>query len=193
MNTKTVAIASLVAAIFCCCASVQAQEKKEGAKAGAQTQTEMPKPGPEMAKLDFLIGSWTMNGEYLKTKMLPEGGKETGSYKAQLGPGGFSVIADFDLLGPFGPEIGHEVLTWAPWQNAYWVSTVGNAFPGPVIGKGNWEGENLVIESTFVSGTKDSHIRAVYSNIAKKSVHIEEFVKGKEGEWVPVWKADVTK
>jgi hypothetical protein len=43
--------------------------------------------------------------------MVPQGGKAPGWYKAQLGPGGFSLIADFEADGPFGKEIGHQVLS----------------------------------------------------------------------------------
>jgi len=187
------AVAAVVVAMLGAAWAVKSQEKGDDAKKGAAAEMQLPKPGPEQTKLNFLIGSWTMTGEYSKSPMTPDGGKEKGWYKAQAGPGGFSVLADFNVEGPWGPEIGHEVLTWTPWKKAYTVMTVGNAFPGAVMGTGNWEGENLAIESTFVMGTEESQMRAVYSNITEKSVHMEEFVKGKDGAWVPIWKGDATK
>lgn len=169
------------------------QEKPGDRGKAAPAEMQIPKPGPEMAKLNFLIGSWTLNAEYVKSPMVPDGAKQTGWYKAQLGPGGFSVIADFEADGPMWKEIGHEVMTWSPKKNSYSVMTVGNGFPDFVAGTGHWEGNNLVIESTFRSASETPNLRAVYSNIADKSVHMEDFVKGKDGSWVLIWKGDATK
>ncbi|HTV58528.1 MAG TPA: DUF1579 family protein [Verrucomicrobiae bacterium] len=193
MNTKTVAIAGMIAGIFCWCGNAPAQEKKEGAKPAAQAEMEAPKPGPEMAKLNYLIGSWTLSAEYVKSPMVPEGGKQTGWYKARLGPGGFSVIADFEAKGPLGDEMGHEIMTWSPDKNAYTVVTVGNSFPGTVMGTGKWEGANLAIESSFDAGGKTIHMRAVYANPTEKSVHIDEYYQGKDGAWQLMWKGDAVK
>ncbi len=56
--------------------------------------------------------------------MTGDGGKASGWYKAQLGPGGFSVIADFEEDGPLGKEIGHEIFSWDPKKNAYAIVIV---------------------------------------------------------------------
>jgi len=153
---------------------------------------EMPKPGPEMDRLKFLVGSFSLNGEYLKSSMIPQGGKSAGWYKGQLGPAGFSVIADFESDGPLGKEIGHQVFTWDPKQSAYTVVTVGN-FPGAIIGKAHWEGENLITESEFeFGGTKMSN-RAIYSKVQDKSIHIEESSRMGDSPMEPIWKADATK
>src|SRR5580700_9585458 len=55
-----------------------------------------PQPGPEMWRLIFLLGDWTMDGEYLKSPRTGNGARQTGWYKAHLGPGGFSIVADFE-------------------------------------------------------------------------------------------------
>src|SRR5580704_10379527 len=70
-----------------------------------------PQPGPEMQRLNFLIGSWDTVSEYEKSPMMPNGGKQNGWYKAQLGPGGFSVIADLEEDSPLGKDLGHEIIS----------------------------------------------------------------------------------
>jgi len=165
-----------------------AQEKPAADKKPAEAAMQMPTPGPEMDRLKFLVGNWDMTAEYLKSPMLPAGGKETGIYKAQLGPGGFSVIADFDVDGPMGKEIGHEIFSWDSKQKAYIVFLVGN-FPGTVTGTSHWEGDNLVIETQFGA----THMRATYSNITEKSVHMEESFPGSDGTYQVIWKADAIK
>ena len=86
------------------------QSSKE--KPASPPAMQAPQPGPEMQRLNFLVGDWTMDGEYLKSPMTGNGAKQTGWYKAHLGPGGFSIIADFEADSSLDNEIGHEVLTW---------------------------------------------------------------------------------
>lgn len=155
-------------------------------------QEGMPKPGSEMERVKFLIGMWDLKAEYLKSKMVPNGANADGWYKAQLGPGGFSVIADFEENGPEGREVGHQVFTWDPQKNWYTVVTVGN-FPGAVIGHARWEGDNLVTEADVDMGGMKFSERAVYSNVKEKSVHIEESVKLGDAAFEPMYRAEAVK
>jgi hypothetical protein len=151
-----------------------------------------PQPGPETQRLNFLIGTWDMQAEYLKTPMTGDGGKATGWYKAQLGPGGFSVIADFEENGPLGKEIGHEIFSWDPKKNAYAIVIVGN-FPGAAIGSANWEGDDLVIHNEFDAGESKMSLRSVYLHPTGKSVQIEESSKAGDAPYQLIYKATVTK
>lgn len=191
--TKTVALTAMGAA--CLIGTlVHAQDKSSTDKKPTEAQAmEIPKPGPEMERLKFLIGTWEVKAEYVKSAMVPGGGRDDGWYKAQLGPGGFSIIADFEEDGPMGKEIGHEVLSWDPKQNAYTSVTVGNSFPGAVIGSSHWEGDNFVTLIPFDAGGVTMHLRSVYSNIREKSTHIEEFSESQDGSYKLIYTADATK
>lgn len=162
---------------------------------GSHTSAQMEalKPGPEMEKLHFLVGSWDWDAEYLKTAMMPNGQKQKGWYKAQLGPGGFSLIADFDADSGDHHEIGHEILTWDPKKNSYTAVTVGNGFPGAVIGASHWDGNTLVTESQFDAGGQTMHLRSTYSNIQPNSVHMEDSMQMGDGQYMLVWKGEATK
>jgi hypothetical protein len=131
-------------------------------------------------------------GEYLKTPLTGEGGKQTGWYKAQLGPGGFSIVADFEDESPLGKEIGHELFAWDASSSAYTTATVGN-FPGMVTGKAKWEGDNLVTELDFKMGDAVIHNRAVYSHVGEKTFHLEESYRMGDAPYQLMWKADATK
>jgi len=148
-----------------------------------------PHPGPEMQRLNFLVGEWTMDGEYLQSPMTGNGAKQTGWYKAHLGPGGFSLIADFEADSTLDNEIGHEVLTWDPKKDAYTTVTVGNGFPGAIIGSAKWEGDNLVIQTEFAK----MHMRAVYSHIGEKTIQIEESYQTGDAPYQLIWKASATR
>jgi hypothetical protein len=187
------AVTALICGLFFAGGTARGQEKPDDAGKSAPAEMQIPKPGPEMAKLNFLIGSWTMTAEYVKSPMMPDGQKQTGWYKVQEGPGGFSVLVDFEADGTKWKEIGHEVMTWSPKKNTYSVITVGNGFPDFVEGAGHWEGANLVIEQSFDMGTRTVHTRAVYYNPTDTKVHIEEFVQGEDGSWNLIWRCDATK
>jgi len=168
-----------------------AQQSKD--KSSASPEMQIPKPGPEMEKMKFLLGTWETKGGYEKSPMFPEGGAQTGWYKAQLGPGGFSILADFEADGPLGKEIGHEIITWDPKQNVYTTIVVGNAFPGANIGTSEWEGDLLVTVHEFdYNGTK-IHLRSTIKKVVENSVHMEESSQTGDGATLLMWKADAVK
>jgi hypothetical protein len=57
----------------------------------AQAQIQMSKPGPELKKLDFLAGIWTMDGE-LKPSPMGGGGKITGTDQIEWMDGGYFLV-----------------------------------------------------------------------------------------------------
>jgi|ERR1700722_3153527 len=171
--TKVVTIVVFASALVIVAGAQESSEQKKP----ATQETKAPQPGPEMERIKFLLGRWSTDSEYEKTPMIPDGGKCTGWYEARLGPGGFSIIADFEENGPLGPEIGHEVISWDPKQEAYTVVTVGNAFPGAVIGKSRWEGDKFVIQTDFTEHGTTMHLRSEYSDIKDHSTRIEEFMQ----------------
>jgi hypothetical protein len=155
---------------------------------GRQTK-QAPQPGPEMQRLGFLLGTWDTLSKYEKTPTSGGSGKQAGWYRAQLGPGGFSIIADFEEDGPEGREIGHELISWDPKKNAYTTVTVGNAFPGAVIGTAKWEGEDLVLENSVGA----VHLRAAYLHPEGDVLHIEESMSMGDAPYQIVYKATATK
>ena len=176
-----------------CLAAARAARSASHDGKSSNAQMAMPQPGPEMEKLHFLIGSWDWDAEYVKSPMMPEGQKQKGWYKAQLGPGGFSIIADFEADAADHNEIGHEVLTWDPKKKAYDAITVGNGFPGAVIGASHWEGDTLVTESQFETGGQTMHLRSTYSKIQANSVHMEDSVQMGDGTYTLIWKGEATR
>jgi len=180
---------ALVVTLVTCVAATQ---DKTTIRDAAKPEMTAAQPGPEMIKLNFLVGTWNVDSEYAKSPMIPQGGKATGWYKAQPGPGGFSILADFEANGPLGKEVGHQVLSWDPKQQSYITMTVGN-FAGAVIGHARWNGENLVTESRFEMDGGTMQMRATYSDIKEKSTHIEETFRVGDGPYQPLWSANATK
>jgi Protein of unknown function (DUF1579) len=170
---------------------VASRVKISGPPLRAQT-AQVPQPRPEMQRLNFLIGTWDTESEYEKSTLM-DGGKQKGWYKAQLGPGGFSVIADLEEDSPEGKDVGHEIISWDPKKKAYTVVVVGNGFSGVIVGTAKWEGDDLVILNDVGEGAEAAHLRAVYVHPQGNVLHIENYIKVGGTPFQLIYKATATK
>ena len=73
--------------------------------AAAVAQMEMPKPGPELKKLDMFAGAWTLDGDMKPSPMGP-GGKTTESEKCEWMEGGFFLVCHTDFKIYDGQWVG---------------------------------------------------------------------------------------
>jgi hypothetical protein len=63
---------------------------------GTTRQDAEPKASPEMNRLKKLyLGTWDYTETYEKTPFYPQGGSDTGVYTSELGPGGNSIVNQF--------------------------------------------------------------------------------------------------
>jgi hypothetical protein len=69
----------------------------------AQAPQGPPKPGPEVARIGYGIGTWKIEGEFKPFAGMP-GGKVTTTQKCEWFPGGFFLMCHSDGTGMMGPE-----------------------------------------------------------------------------------------
>ena len=86
--------------------------------ASALAQMEMPKPGPEVKKLDMFVGSWTLDGDMKATSMGP-GGKMTETEKCEWMEGEFFVVCHADFKGSMGSGSGITVMGYSTEDKIY--------------------------------------------------------------------------
>ncbi len=86
--------------------------------AAAVAQMELPKPGPELKKLDMFAGSWTLDGDMKPSPMGP-GGKMTENEKCEWMEGGFFVVCHADFKSSMGNGSGLTVMGYAADDKAY--------------------------------------------------------------------------
>jgi hypothetical protein len=86
--------------------------------APALAQMEMPKPGPEVKKLDMFVGSWTLDGDMKATSMGPAG-KMTENEKCEWMDGGFFVVCHADFKGSMGSGSGITVMGYSTEDKIY--------------------------------------------------------------------------
>jgi hypothetical protein len=132
--------------------SLRAQQSSND-KPASPPAMQAPQPGPEMVRLQkFYLGTWDYTETYPKSPFAPEGGVNTGVYKSELGPGGFSLINHFHSQGPVGDFEGLLIMTWEPKEKAYKSYIFGNDFPGAVVEVGNIEADALVFRGEMTTG-----------------------------------------
>jgi hypothetical protein len=73
-------LVAVAAALALWPAAAIAQEEKPEAKEGAQVMP-MPKPSPELKKLDLFVGTWDEHYKFTPEMMPPDGGEGTGKSK----------------------------------------------------------------------------------------------------------------
>ena len=100
----------------------------------------------------FYVGTWDYTETYPKSSFAPNGGKNTGVYLSELGPGGNSLINKFHSRGPVGDFEGMLVMTWDPKEKTYKSYIFGNDYPGALVETGQWDGDTLVYRGEFSMG-----------------------------------------
>ena len=84
----------------------------------AQAQMQMPKPGPELKKLDIFLGSWAMDGDTKPGPMGP-GGKFTGTEKNEWMEGSYFLLGHDDFKTPMGDGKGLSFLGYSTEEKVY--------------------------------------------------------------------------
>ena len=107
----------------------------------------MPKPGPEMAKLKGMVGTWKVE-ETMETSPMGPGGKGEGTSRVSPGPGGLSILINYQSTsGHMKGYRGHGVVAWDAEAKAYKQAWTDNMAPMIMLSAGNWEGDKLIMNS----------------------------------------------
>lgn len=124
-----------------------AQDKANDKKAPSTMASMMPKPGPEMAKIKSMVGTWQV-GETMEASPMGPGGKGHGISHVTSGPGGLSIIINYSSTsGHMKGYRGLGVVAWDGEAKVYKQVWTDNMAPMIMVSTGNWEGDKLVMDS----------------------------------------------
>ncbi|MBS1767041.1 MAG: DUF1579 family protein [Acidobacteria bacterium] len=113
----------------------------------APAKMEAPKPGPEMAKLQDLIGNFRVD-EHIEASAMGPASVGAGFSHVAQGPGGFSILIDYTTLsGAMHGLKGHGAMAWDDNAKTYKQSWVDSMSPTLTVSTGAWEGDTLVMHS----------------------------------------------
>ena len=162
----------LAALLFAALPRTGAAQNKE-----TSSPTKTSQLAPELEKLSFVIGEWHYTEKYEKSRMMPEGGTSEGIYRATVGPGGHSILTDFEeKSGPMVGAAAHEVITWDAEKSNYAAYAFVSDGPGCFTRTGNWEKDQLVFTREMNARGKAVRMRFVYTEARPDSIVIEVYV-----------------
>ncbi len=160
----------LIAVLVVFTSFVFAQQVKDYKPSAAQAGMQMPQPAPEMEKLTkALTGNWLIQEKVFPGPFAPQGANGKGSESIKRGPGGFSLLMDYQgsALGPF---TGHGITTWSPDTKQYETAWVDSFTPGGIFTMtGKWQGDTMVFTGVDMSTGSPLQTRHTYSNITPTS------------------------
>jgi hypothetical protein len=130
---------------------------------------------PELQKLSFLIGKWQYTETYEKSRMMPDGGTGGGTYSAAAGPGGQSIITDFEESGAMAGSAGHEIFAWDAANKEYVGYMFSSNAPGCFTRGGKWEANQLVFTRDIKGSRGTMRMRFVYAEAKADSVIVQVY------------------
>ena len=145
-------------------------ERNQSAATAAQ-----PKLSSDMERLSFLLGTWHAADTYEKTAFNTNGGEGSGVYRTLVGPGGFSLLTDYEYEAPHGRSNGHYILAWDLKRQCYVGSMVSSSFPGCLSVAGNWEGTTLVLTGEFEARGKQVAFRQTFTDITPTRMVLRQY------------------
>jgi len=87
--------------------------------AAALAQMDMPKPAPEVKKLDALAGSWSLEGAVKPHPSNPGGGTVLENEKCEWMEGNFFLVCHVDFKGSMGTGSAISIMGYSTDDKAY--------------------------------------------------------------------------
>jgi hypothetical protein len=179
---KHIRLAILLASgLLTAAAAMQAEEKK----------MEAPKPGPEVKKLGYFVGTWNSTGEIKENPFMPSG-KMTSLDKCEWYAGGFHVVCNSNGKGPSGPMRGLGILAYNGEDKVYTYMGIDNSgFSN--VSKGSVDGDKWTYTSDDKMGGKVVHGRYTMMTSSPNSYTFMYEVSMDGTQWSTVMEGKTTK
>lgn len=127
-----------------------------GVSIQAQTPEAPPKPGPEVKRLAYFVGTWKTEGEAKMSSMGGADGKIASTDKTEWLPGGFFIVTHSDGMSSMGADKELEIEGYDPKEKAYTYHSF-NSSGESVAAKGtvsgdtwSWTMDDMVMGSTTI-------------------------------------------
>lgn len=160
-----------------------------GVVASAQAP-QMPKPAPEVKRLEYFVGTW--NAEYeIKAGPAGPGGKMTAVDQNQMMPGGFFLETRTDGQGSMGVLKGLAIMGYNVAEKVYTYDSFNN-FGEADHFKGTVQGDTWTWNSEGVMGGKPTRLRFTAKEVSA-TMYTMKFEMGTGDAWTTVMEGKATK
>ena len=151
----------------------------------------MPKPGPEVKKLDYFMGTWKIEGEVKSSPHSP-GGKVSGTHHIEWMPGDFFLVTHSDFKSPMGEWKGLAVWGYKADDKVYTYQeydSTGESFSAT----GTVQGDTWTWLSESKMGGKVMKGRYTVNVVSPTSYTFKYEMASDSGEWNALMEGKATK
>ena len=160
----------------CACTSAPRQGGEEDEER-AERPVRFVEPAPEMKKLSVLLGAWEFTEAWTEPVRYKRGDYEGvpgeggyGTLTVRPGPGGFSLVLDYEARNPMGRVTALAVLAWDPARRVYELDEIHSAFPGVFNLTGRFEKGDLVFRGKSVRTGEGRAVRLVWKGLGQDAM-----------------------
>jgi hypothetical protein len=157
----------------------------------AVAQTEAPKPGPELKKLDAFTGTWSLEANMKGGSMGP-GGTVNQKEKCEWQQGGFYMICHSDYTGMMGAGVGLTVYGYSSDEKSYTYHEF-NSWGEAGDSKGVIDGDTWTWSSDMKMGGMTMKARYVMKWTSKTSYNFTYDMSQDGSKWSTVMEGKATK
>jgi len=159
--------------------------------ASARAQMEMPKPGPELKKLDYFVGTWVSDGDMKPGPMGP-GGKVSMTEHSEWMAGGFFVQVHSEFKTPMGDGTGIAFMGYSPDDKGYTYDEF-NSMGEAEHSKGSVDGDTWTWTNDEKMGGQTIHGRFTVKILTPSSYSFKFEVSSDGATWSTVMEGKATK
>src|SRR5262249_41890814 len=119
-------------------------------------------------------GSWSTAEEFEPGAMGPKAMTGGGTEVIRRGPGGFSLISDYNSKNPGGSFVGHGIIAWDDKNHIYNFVWLDSTSPALSTMTGKWESGDLVFTTNTEVGGKPTYLKLTYRDLKPDSFTLTE-------------------
>lgn len=160
------------------------------ASVAAAQAPQVPKPGPEVKRLQYYVGTWTTVFE-LKPGPMGSGGKTTAVDRSQWMPGGFFVETRTEGNGTMGVLKGLAIMGYDAVEKVYTYDAFNN-FGEADHFKGTVQGDTWTWNSEGMMSGKPTKMRFTAKEVSP-TMYTMKFEIAADSDWTTVMEGKATK
>jgi hypothetical protein len=147
----------------------------------ASVQAQLPKPAPELRKLDYFAGTWIAEGE-VKPGLMGPGGKFTGTNHVQWMDGGFFLVTHSEFNGAMGKGTETAYMGYDSNSKMYTYDSF-NTLGEADHAKGKVDGDTWMWESETSIGPQTIKGRLTIKTLSAKVYHFRFEISSDGTTW----------
>ncbi|MBZ5706132.1 MAG: DUF1579 domain-containing protein [Acidobacteriia bacterium] len=157
----------------------------------AAAQMGPPTPAPELKKLDYFVGTWTLDGD-MKPGPFGPGGKMTETEKVEWMQGNFFLVIHSDFKSAMGNGMGMAYMGYNPEDKVYTYDAF-NSMGEAEHSKGTLSGDTWTWTSEDKMGGKIMKGRFTIKELSATSYSFKFEMAGEDGNYASMMEGKATK